>query len=307
MKKITERIFQKKKMSYITDYVKLMRPRHYIKNMLILVPVFFNLELFNSKTFFTGVAGVVIFSLLASVVYIINDINDAESDRKHEKKKSRPIASGRVPVKNAVIVAVALVLLAVWLGVLIPRHSWSCWGLLFGYFVLNIIYSLRWKHVPLLDVVVLVSGFLIRILYGCAISGIPVSYWLCMTVIAVSFYLGLGKRRNELMINGNRKAGEIRGVLRFYNEEFLDKNMYVCMGLAIMFYALWCGAQETIERIGSTRQMWTVPLVILLAMKYSLDIEGGEYADPVEVICGDKTIMFLGIVYVCSMFLILYG
>jgi len=293
-------------MSHIADYVKLMRPKHYIKNMLVMVPVFFNLELFHSKTFFVSAVGVVIFSMLASVVYTINDIHDAESDRKHESKKNRPVASGRVPVKNAVVFAGVLLLLVVWLGYSVPGHGWNCWGLLLGYFVLNIIYSLRWKHIPLLDVAVLVSGFLIRILYGCAITGIPVSYWLCMTVIAVSFYLGLGKRRNELVKNGSMKAGEIRGVLRLYNKEFLDKNMYVCMGLAIMFYALWCGAQETVERIGSMRQMWTVPLVILLAMKYSLDIEGGEYADPVEVICGDKTILFLGTVYVCSMFLILY-
>ncbi len=99
------------------------------------------------------------------------------------------------------------------------------------------------KNVALLDVVILVSGFLIRLLYGSAVTGISIFFWMCMTVIAASFYLGFGKRRNELLKN-EEDAEKIRKVLKYYNKEFLDKNMYMCKSMAIIFYAMWLGQKQ---------------------------------------------------------------
>ena len=284
------------------NYIKLMRPKHWIKNFLIMVPLFFDLTFFKWSLLLPAIGGFIIFSLLSSVIYIVNDINDIEGDRLDEEKRKRPLASGAVSIKEAVALVMILVGLIIFLSIIENNSGWIFLAL---YFVLNVAYSVKLKHIPLLDIVILASGFLIRLLYGAAITNITISFWLCMTVLALSFYLGLGKRRNELRKNGS-EAEKIRGVLKFYNAEFLDKNMYMCMGMAIMFYALWTGAEETIRKMGSDTQMWTVPLAIIMAMKYSLDIECGEYADPVEVILKDKWLLLLGVVYVLVMVGILY-
>lgn len=148
---------------------------------------------------------------------------------------------------------------------------------------------------PILDVALLVSGFLLRVLFGSAITGISISAWLYLTVLSVSFYLALGKRRNEL----GCAQDETRKVLKFYTYAFLDKNMQISMALAIMFYSLW-----SID--AAPGMIWTVPLVICLCLKYSLTIEGDSTGDPVEVIYQDKALLILGAVLAVAILAIIY-
>ncbi len=284
------------------DYIQLMRPKHYLKNFLVIVPLFFDLNIQNQAMFIRGILGFIVFSLLSSVIYIINDIYDVESDRKSEKKKNRPIASGRVNIKKAGLLAGICIVFVVVTSYLLQWQG-CIWLIL--YFILNILYSIKLKHIPIVDVSILAGGFLIRLLYGATITDIKVSFWLCMTVLSLSFYMGLGKRRNEL-VNAGDSAHEIRGVLKNYNKAFLDKNMYMLLGMGIVFYAFWSGAESTIAKVGSNAQMWTVPIVIMLAMRYSLDIEKEESGDPIEVILGDKWLILIGLLYVVVMTVILY-
>lgn len=284
------------------EYIRLMRPKHCLKNALVLVPVFFDLQLFDNESLMKGICGFFIFSLLSSMIYIINDLNDIESDKKSIDKNKRPLAAGTVSIKEAKVM-LAVLFACIGLLLVLTGVGGILWLLL--YFVLNIAYSMKFKHVAIIDVVILASGFLIRLLYGASITGIDISFWLCMTVVSFSFFMGLGKRRNELAARG-KEAHEIRGVLKYYNIGFFDKNMYMCLGLAIAFYALWSGNTETIEKFGTSMQMWTVPIVIILAMKYSLDIEKGESADPIEIITNDRYLLMIAVVYVCIMILILY-
>ena len=163
------------------------------------------------------------------------------------------------------------------------------------YFVLNVAYSLGLKNRPIIDIVILASGFVIRVFYGGFVTGIPISNWLYLMVITISLYMGLGKRRNEL-----RRQTDTREVLKYYTLPFLDKNMYVCVALAIVFYALW-----TIE-MPDSRLIWTVPLVIIILLCYSFDIEGNSDGDPVEVILHDKVLLVLAVAYAACIFVLLY-
>lgn len=284
-------------------YIKLMRPKHCIKNMLIFVPLFFSNNLFDLYIFTRVLVGMIAFSLSASMVYIVNDIKDADRDRQHPVKCKRPIACGEVSVKNAKVLAAFCIVISVFLLLAIGK-SISCIYIII-YVLLNILYSYGLKNIPLVDIVILVSGFLIRVLFGAHLANVEISGWLYLTVIAISFYLGLGKRRNELKknkyfletCNVNR---ETRGVLKFYTYEFLDKNMYMCMGLANTFYALW--AMENNNKY----MLWTVPIVLVISMKYSLTIEGNSDGDPVEVILHDKLIIFLVVIYIICLFFMLY-
>ncbi|HHV10183.1 MAG TPA: UbiA prenyltransferase family protein [Clostridiales bacterium] len=272
-------------------YFKLMRVKHYIKNVIIMLPLIFSGKFFDISLLWRTLVGVIAFSLVSSVIYIINDIRDAESDRKHPTKCKRPVASGEVSVKSARVFALVLFVASLIVNYYINRNAWAGWVFFALYFMLNIAYSLGLKNIPIVDVAILVSGFLLRLLFGSAITGIEISKWLYLTVISLSFYLGLGKRRNE---GGKQADGNTRKVLKFYNYNFLDKNMYMCMALAIAFYSLWSVDNVTVYRVGSSNLIWTVPLLILVCMKYSSIVEGNSDGDPVEVVFQNK--MLLGLV-----------
>ena len=227
------------------EYIKLIRLKHYIKNLLIFLPLIFSGNFFNVQLLILAVCGFLSFSFAASVVYIINDIRDREKDRLHEKKKERPIASGKITVKNAVVTAAVLLAVSLILQGLI-QNNWISYVYVLVYVAVNVGYSFGLKDVALLDITILVSGFLIRVLYGGELIDVEVSNWLYLTVMSASFYLGLGKRRNEIIKVGT----ESRKVLQYYNKSFLDKNMYMCLGLTIVFYSLWSVDSSNAAKIG---------------------------------------------------------
>ena len=281
-------------------YIKLARPHHWVKNALVLFPLIFSGQLLTAK-FRQGLWGFLAFCLLASAIYCVNDIRDRERDREHPSKRLRPVAAGNVSVRGAAVFGGVLMLLALLCGIFAAGGNLVAWLWLALYFLLNAGYSMGLKNLPLIDVAILASGFLLRLLYGGAVTEIELSKWLCLTVISLSFFLGLGKRRGELMSGaGSRK------VLEFYSERFLGYNMYMCMALAVMFYALWTVDEMTAARVGGEKLVWTVPLVILCCMKYSLDVEGQSDGDPVEVLLRDKLLLALGGVLALIIFGLIY-
>lgn len=287
-------------MKKVLQYVKLMRIHHYIKNILIFLPIIFSRNIFNIELLKTVVIGSIAFCLMSSIVYIINDIMDVEADRKNEKKKFRPIASGQVSIRGACILAIVLLAISIGLNLYIKANILAS-ILFYGYFIINILYSIKLKHIPIIDIAILASGFLIRVLYGATITNIEISNWLYLTILSFSFYMGLGKRRNEFEKMGSNG----RKVLAYYNKSFLHNNMYMCMALGIVFYSLWCiDVNTTIS--GAFNIIWTVPFVIIICMKYTLNIERDSYGDPVDVILSDWVLLIMGLVYALTMFLGIY-
>ncbi|NBI69279.1 decaprenyl-phosphate phosphoribosyltransferase [Pseudoflavonifractor sp. 60] len=270
------------------ELIKLMRPKHYIKNFLIFVSITFDRDLFHPQVLLRVLMGFAAFCLLTSAVYVLNDIRDVEADRQHEVKRNRPIASGAVPIPAAWALAAALLVCA--LAIHLAACGSQGLGFMLAYFAVNLGYSLGLKHVPFLDIVLLVMGFVLRVLYGAAIVSSSTSAWVYLTVFSLSFYLGLGKRRNEL----KRTQGSTRKVLQYYSYEFLDKFMYLCLTLAVTFYALWSADAQVAAKYGTDKLIWTVPLVIISLMKYSADIESNSYGDPVDVVMHDKVLLLLG-------------
>lgn len=282
-------------------YIKLMRVHHYIKNFLVFAALACSGQMFRPEKLYAGVLGFVAFCMVSSVVYIVNDIRDVEKDRAHPTKCKRPIASGAVSVRNACVLAMVLVIVAAACNLLVFR--WESTALLALYLVLNLAYSFGLKNVPIVDITILVAGFLIRILYGALVTQIVISNWLYLTVIAISFFFALGKRRNELKQLG---SGQTRKVLEKYPVAFLDKSMGMCLTLANVFYALWSMDANTVSLYGSNTLVFTVPIVLLITMKYSLNVEGDSDGDPVEVLLHDKVLLVLCVVYLAAMFAILY-
>ncbi|MBE6758282.1 MAG: decaprenyl-phosphate phosphoribosyltransferase [Ruminococcaceae bacterium] len=282
------------------DYVKLMRVHHYIKNLLVFTALACSGQLLNFEKLGRAAVAFVAFCAVSSIVYIINDIRDRENDRKHPTKCDRPLAAGRVSVAGARWTVAVLAVIAV--GCSAVAFCPPAAVLLAAYLLLNLAYSFGLKNVPIVDVTILVAGFLIRILYGAFVTAITVSNWLYLTVIALSFYFALGKRRNELKHIG----GETRDVLKAYPISFLDKSMGMCLTLANVFYALWSMDANTRALYNNAYLILTVPIVLLITMKYSLDVEGDSDGDPVEVLLHDKVLLILCAVYLAVMLTILY-
>lgn len=278
-----------------------MRVHHYIKNLLVFAPLVCSGKLFAKEKMLACVFAFLAFCFVSSAIYCINDIRDVEKDRNHSTKCKRPIASGAISICAASIFAACLIALAVTFNCLCFNIHSSV--LLLVYFVINIGYSFGLKSVPLLDIAILVAGFLIRSLYGSVVTDIQISSWLYLVIISVAFYLGLGKRRNELKKQGDQ---DTRDVIKKYPFAFLDRNMYMCMALTFVFYALWTVDEKTIAVYHSNRLIWTVPVVMLIFMKYSLTIEGNSDGDPVEVLIHDKVLLGLCLLYLIMMFALLY-
>ena len=273
-------------------YLKEMRVHHYIKNLLVFVPLICSGQILDPDKLLPSFYAFLSFCFISSAVYFINDIRDAEKDRNHPTKCNRPIAAGQISVRSAVAV----------LFNCLCFHPLST-ALLAVYFLLNLGYSLGLKNIPLLDVTILAAGYLIRAMYGSVVTGIEMSDWLYLVIISAAFYLGLGKRRNELKKQGSE---DTREVIRKYSFSFLDSNMYICMALVVVFYALWTMDAKTIEAYHGSRMVWTVPVVMLIFMKYSMTVEGNSDGDPVEVLLHDKVLLGLCAFYLLLMLALLY-
>ena len=288
----------------IVNYLKLIRVKHWLKNLVIFLPLFFSTNLFETKMVINSLIAFFIFSFTASIVYIINDINDIEKDKLHPIKKNRPLASEEISKKNAIITAVILLFLEIVGTVVLYNITKNVFIFIIPaiYIIINILYTKVLKNFSIIDVVVIVCGFILRVMYGGISIDVEVSKYLYLMVIFGSFYLGFGKRRNEIIKNGDKS----RKVLSLYNKDFLDKNMYVALALAVVSYTLWCVDPTTIQRIGNDYIFWTIPLLMIILEMYSLDIESNSYGDPIEVILGDKKLIFVILAYIIVMTGVLY-
>ena len=286
------------------DYLKLIRVKHWLKNGLVFLPIFFSINILNKEMLILSIIAFFIFSISSSIVYVINDIEDVDKDKRHPIKKNRPLASGRISITEAKIIrAILIILLGIILGIIGP-YTDSIWVFIIPiiYIAMNILYSKKLKNIPIVDVVIIVLGFLLRVMYGGVIVNVEVSKYLYLMIIFGSFFLGFGKRRNEIIKNGDKS----RESLKMYNQNFLDKNMYVALALAVVSYTLWCTDPSTISRIGNDYIFWTIPLLMIILQLYSLNIEGNSHGDPVEVILGDKKLLCSISVYLIALIAILY-
>jgi 4-hydroxybenzoate polyprenyltransferase len=299
----------KKEKGCPVDYLRLLRVNHYIKNCLVFVPGFFSLSFFERRSVAVFCVGFAVFSILSSIIYVINDIRDIEKDRHHGIKRLRPLASGKIPVRRAAAAVFLLMPVLVILMVVLKNTAENidfraAAGYLTLYLALNIVYSCGAKNVPIVDIAILASGYVIRVLFGAALIGEGISVWLYLTITVGSLYLGLGKRRNE--INGAGNSGETRPVIKFYSHNFLDKNMYMCQTLCVVFYALWSIDGATVQRLHTGAFVYTIPLVLIILFKYSLDIETDSDGDPTSIILNDRPLLLLCALYIAAAFFIVY-
>lgn len=274
-------------------YLELIRIKQWIKNILIFIPMFTS-TLINCNNIWKVSLGFFSFCFASSFIYILNDIRDIEKDKLHPRKKKRPLPSGLISKKCAIIISIIMLLLSLGLNFYINNTNLIPYIFILSYIVINILYSMGLKDIVILDIVILASGFVLRIFYGASIIDIEVSNWLFLTIMSASMFLGLGKRKKEIIHNSNS-----RKVLAAYNEAFLDKLQYNFLTLTIVFYSLW-----TIEQLNNML-VYTIPFIIIIFMRYSLIIERENEGDPSTLIYKDKPLLIICLLYSICMGLLL--
>ena len=283
--------------------IKTMRLRQWTKNGFIFFALIFDKQLFIPEPFLRTVAGFFLFCLVSSAVYLFNDIADVEADRNHPEKKSRPIASGKLPVNVALATALLLAMAAIPLGYLLsPLFAL----VLATYLAINLLYS-RWlKHVSILDVMIISLGFVFRVAAG-VILIYPVerfSPWLYMITILFSLYIGLGKRRAEMNLLAEGASAH-RRVFEGYTLPLLDQYITIVSSMAIIAYSLYTFSAPNLPENHS--MMLTIPFVVYGIFRYLQLIQIGHAAgSPDEVALKDRPLQITVLLWGLAVIAILY-
>jgi len=241
-----------------------MRPGQWIKNLFIFAGVIFSGNLFNPEVLIRVSYGFILFSLVASSVYIFNDIIDLEYDRTHPDKKNRPLAAGLLSVPVAYASAIVLASAGL-MGAL--TLDWVFFAILLGYLIINFAYTIKIKKMVILDIMCIASGFVLRVLAGTELAEVIPSDWLILCTITLSLFLGFSKRRHELVVTGT-KALSHRKVLGEYSLNFLDQMIAVATACTVMSYALYTVSPQTVYRFGTRNLVFSIPFVIYGIYRY---------------------------------------
>lgn len=282
--------------------LKAMRPHQWVKNVFVLAALLFAMGERHSLVPETQIAiqvafAVAAFCLGSSAIYLVNDVMDIESDRKHPTKCKRPIAAGEVALPVALVASGFCVLAALGLGQLASTSAGSVTLVVACYMVMNFMYSWKLKHVAILDAFCIATGFLLRVLTGGIAAEAPVSHWLMLCTLFLALFLALCKRKAEIDLLGEGR-GEHRKILREYTPEFLDQAVGIAAACAILCYTMYTVAEETTQKFGAGHGLgWTVPFVVFGLFRYLLLVQtqrGG--GSPTRMLLGGDLVFVLNAV-----------
>lgn len=275
----------------IIDLFKLLRPKQWTKNAFVLAPLFFSFNFLNPQAWSLTLLAVVCFICISGTIYIINDISDTEEDKAHPRKKLRPIASGKVPPSLALLVG--LLLLALSALILVNYLPSQCIFVVAIYLIIQLSYSFSLKHYAIFDVLIIASGFVLRVLMGAYAIDVPVSPWIIITTFLLALFLGFGKRYHELSLKEYAKK---RICLQRYNKPLLDRLIGISCASTLIFYSLY--TVETARTLDNTALIYSVVFVIFGLFRYLqtlyVDNEGGE---PERVLFKDPIFITNGVIW----------
>ncbi len=277
-------------MSQVSLLIRLLRPHQWLKNGFVFIGMLFGHAWSDLVRLEQVLLAFAAFSLLASGVYVMNDLIDRDQDRLHPIKRFRPLASGALGMPAAMTLMLACFVGGFFLVAI--SDSRAAW-VFYSYVVLNIGYSLKLKHVVVLDVFIISAGFMLRILAGTSGIGIEPSYWLLLCGLMLTLFLGFAKRQAEFIaLDEEGDSVGHRRVLEYYSPELLGQFMTIVSAAAIISYSLYTLSAETVAQHGTTKLIYTVPLVVYGMFRYLflLHRRGGG-GDPARLLLTDPHLL----------------
>ncbi|WP_432561633.1 decaprenyl-phosphate phosphoribosyltransferase [Kineococcus sp. SYSU DK003] len=289
---------QERPTSVVPAWLRAMRPRQWVKNVLVLAPVFPAGEQVGLDTL-TGVGvAFVLFCLVSSSVYLVNDAKDVEADRAHPRKRFRPIAAGELSARTAVVLAVVLVLAGLAVG------FW--WQPMLGvvlavYFAIQLAYCFGLKHEPVLELACVASGFLLRMLAGGTAGDIPLSGWFLLTTAFGSLFMAAGKRYGEAR-RGELTGEPVRRVVQKYTTTYLRFVWTLAATVVVTTYALWA-VEVLVAQTGTSLATLTIVPFVLAVLRYAVDVDKGHAEEPEDIALHDRVLLALAGLWVGSLLL----
>jgi 4-hydroxybenzoate polyprenyltransferase len=269
----------------IREYLALLRPHQYVKNLFIFLPLFFALHITDSGLLLRTFIAFAAFCLVASSIYVLNDYCDVEEDRNHPKKRGRPFAAGTVSIRAALPVMACLLISGYTVAYYLNP---SLCLLLLGYYSLNLVYNLKLKHIPILDIFVVSSGFVIRLFAGSLAGNVHLSMWIILMTFLLALFIALAKRRDDVLIyaeNGNKTRKVVDG----YNVEFLNTALMIMASITIVAYIMYTVSPDVVTKMGTDKLYMTLIFVLLGFMRYlQITLVEKRSGSPTEVLLKDK-------------------
>ena len=285
----------------MNKYLKLMRVDQYLKNIIVLLPLLFSGELFQDGKILPTLLGVLMFCFVSSAVYVMNDIADAKSDAQNPAKCHRPIASGEIPKRNAYALCIGLFAIASLVSFIILPFMSGVWITI--YFGINILYSLGLKNIVVVDVAMIVAGFVIRVHYGTIIADVEISMYFYYMIAFLTSFTTIGKRLNEKR-RMNRTGLCVRKVLYKCDEKTLAIALYMALILMDIFFVIWI---SDIIPICATNPLWTIPIMVVFSYKSFIIIDRNESnQDPFPLFVRDKVWLLCFFILIASIVITFY-
>lgn len=292
-----------RRFKYLYFFVISLRPYQFSKNLLVFAALIFSGNLFNPILFKDSLYTFVFFSLNSGSIYVINDIIDRKEDLIHPGKKQRPIPSGNLPIINAII-GVCILLAVSFTGAFLLSKNFGF--ILILYVALTISYSLKLKHVVILDIIVVAIGFVLRAVAGAVAIQVAISSWLLVCTFFLALFLVIGKRRSELKTL-KEEAVNHRKILEEYNAKILDQMIVVVTGMSIIGYALYTLDEQTIIKFQTTNLIYTIPFVVMGIFRYFYLIYKKDLGgSPEKILIKDKGIIITIVLWLLTVGVIIY-
>ena len=285
-------------------FLSLIRPHHYVKNLFILLPLFFAGQFSNNSQILNGLIAFAAFSISASAIYIFNDYMDIKNDRKHAKKKYRPLASGLISKRIALYLMIILLTIGIFS---MPYVSTGSLTILIVYIILNILYSLKLKQIALLDITIIAIGFVLRLFVGSFAYNVALEFWIVIMTFLLALFLALAKRRDDVLIL-NKSGAKMRKSVDGYNLQLVDGSMLVMSAIVIVAYIQYSTSLEIINKFNNENLYLTALFVIFGIMRYlQIAFVEKKSGSPTEIILKDKTMQINLILWASSFAWIIYN
>ncbi|QQL50103.1 UbiA prenyltransferase family protein [Mucilaginibacter ginkgonis] len=282
----------------------LLRVHQWVKNIFIFLPIFFGLKIMQLNLLLNDVYAFIGFSFFASAVYIFNDLIDVEADRLHPKKQFRPIAAGLVTTRQALIIILVLVG-AGSLLLFLTLNQPLIWVLVIIYLVQNLLYTVKLKHIAIVDIVIIALGFLIRIVLGGIVTNTPLSHWIVLITFLLALFLALAKRRDDVLLfekTGNKMRSNIDG----YNLDFLNVSMSIMSAVVIVAYIMYTTSPDVVRMVGEKVYVTSFFVVIGVMRYLQVTFVKHESGNPSIILLRDRFLQLTIAGWLATFFILLY-
>lgn len=288
------------------EILLLIRPKQWLKNVFVLLPVFFGGALADSNILLQALATFAAYSFVASSVYCFNDIIDVEADRQHSTKCRRPIASGRISITKAYLLMAFMLVLGMAMLVFVGDSCYKVALVLTGYYILNLFYCVRLKHYAVIDVCVVAFGFVLRLLAGSLATGIPLSKWIVMMTFLLTLFLSFAKRRDDVVRMEQTGIAPRKNTSR-YNLTFINQAITILASVTIVCYIMYTVSPEVVARTGSQYIYLTTVFVLLGLLRYiQITVVDKRSEDPTKIIFTDRFLQLVVLAWAVMFFITIY-